>query len=101
MPRSSRTPNSVCAAVFGLFALAFTVGSASAVGNASRATVGSIAFVRADPAAPGPQAIWVMNADGSGQQQLSTHPSDEFADPAWSRMGGRSLSRTSVEAASG
>ncbi len=45
--------------------------------------------MRADPALPGPQKIWVMNADGSDQRALSAGLHDEFADPAWSPDNGR------------
>jgi TolB protein len=47
-------------------------------------TNGKIAFVRTD--ASGNSDIWVMNPDGSGQTNLTNHPTDDF-DPAWSRDG--------------
>ena len=47
----------------------------------------SLAFARYNPRGPGyeddePTDIYVMNADGSGERNLTNSPADEFA-PAW------------------
>jgi len=72
------------AILLGLVAAAFVVAPASSVTSAPAAN-GKIAFVSDRD---GNDEIYVMNADGSGQTDLTSAPSSEV-DPAWSPDGHR------------
>ena len=76
-------------AVLGCLVMLVTTGLAQAAGGVAAATVpgenGKIAFVRE---LDGNSDIFVMDADGSNQVNLTNHPAGDFA-PAWSPDGRR------------
>ena len=80
----ARKSCSVCGRGSWLFAVALLAGC---IGGSSSASRAEIAFARIDP---GNTGIFVMNADGSGQKQLTDFEGQRGDyDPAWSPDGKR------------